>query len=139
MPVTLTLAPCKPVSNGVITSEFGERTDPFNSNSCNVHYGIDIGAEKGSEIYAAFSGVIEVAENNDSYGNYILIDHGEDVKTLYAHCNQLLKSEGDKVAKGEKIALVGCTGQSTGDHLHFEVIISNERYDPEPLLKGIYA
>ena len=114
-----------------ITSEYGYRTDP----APGFHYGLDIGMPIGTEICAVKDGTVIAAIKSDSgYGYHIILDHGEGVETLYAHCSELLVSEGAKVAKGDVIAKVGSTGNSTGPHCHFEVRINGEQVDPSPYL-----
>jgi LysM repeat protein len=87
--------------------------------------GIDIGAKAGTEIYAAAAGVVLVARNNGGwnggYGNYVVIQHNNGTQTLYAHATTVLVAQGSTVSQGQTIATVGRTGQSTGNHLHFEV------------------
>lgn len=109
-----------------VSSEFGQRVDPFNSSRIVYHSGIDIAAPAGTPIRAANSGVIMYAGYNSSYGNYVIIDHGGRVATLYAHCSSLLSVSGQKIKKGDVIALVGSTGDSTGYHLHIEFIIEGQ-------------
>ena len=93
------------------------------------HLGVDIPAYAGSNIYAANSGKVEKALYNSSYGYYILINHGNGYSTLYAHCSKLLVKQGDKVERGQVIGLVGTTGNSYGNHLHFEVRINGMKPD----------
>ncbi|MBE6637219.1 MAG: hypothetical protein E7618_05390 [Ruminococcaceae bacterium] len=107
------------------------------------HLGVDIPAYAGSNIYAANSGKVEKAVYNSSYGYYILINHGNTYSTLYAHCSKLLVKQGDKVERGQVIGLVGTTGNSYGNHLHFEVRINGTKPDPvsgtttNPLVKNL--
>jgi LysM repeat protein len=86
---------------------------------------VDIGAPKGTPIYASAPGTVIVAKNNDAwnggYGNYVVIQHGNGTQTLYAHASDVLVSPGDQVSQGQTIGLVGKTGEATGYHLHFEV------------------
>ena len=101
----------------------------------NTHRGIDIIRAGyniyGKNIYAANSGTVTLAVwGHKSYGNYVLIDHGGGYATLYAHCSSLLVSKGDKVTRGQVIAKIGSTGNSTGNHLHFEVRINGSTVDP---------
>lgn len=103
-----------PLTTGYITSYFGARWG-------STHGGVDIGAPTGTSIYAAASGTVVTAQWNSSYGNYVKIDHGNGYATLYAHASALLVQPGQKVSKGQIIARVGSTGNSTGPHLHFEV------------------
>jgi len=127
-----------PVSSGRVTSKFGMRKDPF-TGEMRGHSGLDIGADKNDKIFATLSGKVEVAEYESSYGNYIIINHGGNIKTLYAHCSKLLVKEGQEVKQNEVIALVGSTGRSTGCHLHFEVRINGQRQDPEQFLGKRYV
>ena len=108
---------------GVITSSFGER---WGRN----HEGIDIGGEYASDIKAAKGGNVLVAGWVDGYGNYIELDHGNGLKTAYGHCDELLVTKGDVVSPGQVIAKMGSTGNSTGTHLHFEVILNGEPQNP---------
>lgn len=113
-----------------ITSPFGNRMHPI-LKKYKLHTGIDIGASKGTDILAANDGkVIKAAYNAGGYGYYVMIDHGGGIVTLYAHSSKLLVSVGDVVKRGDVIAKVGSTGQSTGPHLHFEVRINGEYVDP---------
>ncbi len=100
------------------------------------HLGMDIGAPSGDNILAAGAGTVITATTHSSYGNYIIIDHGDGVKTLYAHASQLLVGAGTYVEQGTPIALVGSTGFSTGPHLHFEVHANGARQNPLNYLKG---
>lgn len=121
-----------PVS-GPVVSEYGMRTNPVTKIYC-LHGGIDIAAEKGTDILAAYDGVVTSAGYSESYGYYVIIEHSSNIKTLYAHCSKLIANEGDTVSRGEKIALVGSTGRATGPHLHFEVRIGESRVNPRWIL-----
>ncbi|HOA33111.1 MAG: M23 family metallopeptidase [Clostridiales bacterium] len=132
-PYTLGIKLIYPV-DGYITSGFGFREHPI-TKEWGFHTGIDIGAMEGTEIKSAYDGTVCETGSTKGRGNYIVVDHGGGIKTLYAHCLELLKSEGDKVKKGEAIALVGSTGLSTGNHVHFEVQIDGIVRDPKYALK----
>jgi murein DD-endopeptidase MepM/ murein hydrolase activator NlpD len=112
-----------------VTSPFGMRYHPILKVN-KMHTGIDIGAAAGTNVLAANSGAVIKAGWNNSYGNVIMIDHGGGIVTLYAHNSKLLVSTGDVVARGQVIALVGSTGNSTGPHIHFEVRVNGEYQDP---------
>ena len=99
-----------------------------------MHQGTDFGLKQGSNIYAADDGKVYCAANSGGYGNLVKIDHGNGMQTYYAHCSKILVSEGQEVKAGEVIALVGSTGNSTGPHLHFEVIVNGIRVDPSDFL-----
>ncbi len=124
---------CLPLQNGTVTSEFGARINPI-TDASEKHKGLDLSAPQGSSIYAAADGEVILAQKSSSYGNYIIIDHGGGLKTLYAHCSQLLIEKGDSVKKGQVIAKVGSTGQSTRPHLHFEVILNEQYLNPSWLI-----
>lgn len=117
-----------------ITSPFGKRPDPITGRT-SYHRGIDIGASSGSTIVAANDGVVIFAGSHYSYGNYIIVDHGGGISTLYAHCTSLLAGAGQSVKRGQKIATVGSTGYSTGPHLHFEVRKNGVVTNPMSYLK----
>ena len=116
---------------GTVTSRYGKReaTEVVSAN----HSGIDIGARTGTPIYAAVDGVVTVSSSEGEYGKHIDIT-SEDVLTRYAHCSKLLVKEGQKVKKGDKIAEVGSTGNSTGPHLHFEIRRDNRTINPESII-----
>lgn len=125
--VSLGISLINPVS-GVITSRFGSN-DSVRDHS---HTGIDISGPYGTPIKAAASGTVTYSGNaNDGYGYYVIISHGNGVTTLYAHCSQLLVTKGQTVSKGEVIAKMGSTGNSTGNHLHFEVRKNGITYNPQ--------
>lgn len=119
--------PCP--SSRRVTSEFGGRESPTEGASSN-HQGIDIGASSGSNIVAAASGTVVISTYSYSAGNYVMINHGGGVYTVYMHCSKLLASVGDTVKQGEVIAKVGSTGYSTGPHLHFGVRVNGSYVNP---------
>ena len=97
-----------------------------------LHSGVDLAAGEGTPVYAADHGKVIVAEDSgNGYGKYIILDHRNGYKTLYGHNSELLVSVGDVVAKGDRIALSGNTGNSTGPHLHFEIHVNDEKVDPQ--------
>jgi len=117
-----------------ISSPYGNRIHPI-LGTRRFHSGIDIPAPTGTNIIAAGSGTIAFAGNRGGYGRTVFVDHGGGIITLYAHCNTLLVSEGQRVEAGQTIAKVGSTGMSTGPHLHFEVRKSGKYVDPMPWLQ----
>lgn len=119
--------PCP--SSSRISSAFGDRTSPTEGASTD-HKGIDISAQTGASILAAASGTVVIATYSYSAGNYIMINHGGGIYTVYMHCSQLLASEGQEVAQGETIARVGSTGYSTGPHLHFGIRANGSYVNP---------
>jgi murein DD-endopeptidase MepM/ murein hydrolase activator NlpD len=120
-----------------LTSKFGIRIDPITGKKGVMHKGIDIGAPSGTDILAAEAGVVIRAEWWSTYGNVVIIDHGGGFWTLYAHIrpNGIKVKNGEEVKKGQKIAEVGNTGASKGNHLHFEVRKDTEPVDPMKYLK----
>ncbi|XVG96170.1 murein hydrolase activator EnvC family protein [Eubacteriales bacterium KG127] len=117
-------------ARGPVTSEFGYR--PIFGD---FHTGIDIGLPNNAPIYAADSGVvINVASTSWGYGNYVVIDHGGGISTLYAHNNSIAVSVGQSVSKGQVIAYAGSTGWSTGTHCHFEVRVNGSAVNPRGYL-----
>lgn len=115
-----------------ITSRQGPRIHPISGQYKN-HGGTDIGASYGSSIYAADAGVVTTSADgyNGGYGNYVIIDHGNGMTTLYAHMSSRAVSVGQSVSAGQVIGYVGSTGASTGPHLHFEMYINGSRIDPQ--------
>ncbi|MBE7036558.1 MAG: M23 family metallopeptidase [Ruminococcaceae bacterium] len=112
-----------------ITSPFGLRTHPSDGTE-KFHYGVDIGAPEGEKIKCAAKGkAIEVGNSSD-YGNYILVQHADEIYTLYAHCQTVLPKTGDEIQSGQVIATVGATGNVTGPHLHFELRNGDSYLDP---------
>lgn len=114
---------------GHFTSGFGYRRSPF-TRVWKFHSGIDISAPRGTKVRAASSGVVERAEYSGGYGKLVEIDHGYGVKSRYAHANRLYVKPGQVVQQGQVIATVGTTGQSTGPHLHFEVVVEDQKVNP---------
>lgn len=116
-------------SSNRITSGFGGRSEIM-SGSGTFHYGVDIGTPSGNNILAAASGTVVEASYHWSMGNYVLIDHGSDIYTVYMHSSKLLVSAGTYVNQGDVIALVGSTGLSTGPHLHFGLKVNGSYVNP---------
>lgn len=124
-----------PVKEGWYSSNFGWRVDPFNGQSA-MHEGVDYVVPEGTPIYASAGGVVAYSDNHPSYGNMVEIEHGNDIITRYAHASKLLVKVGQVVRRGEKIAEVGSTGRSTGNHLHFEVRYKGSAQNPVRFLKN---
>ena len=115
-----------------VSSGYGGRIHPT-TGKYKFHGGLDIPGSYGSAIVAANSGkVIWAGNRGDSYGNYVIIDHGGGVSTLYGHSSKVLVRTGQSVSRGQRIANVGSTGRSTGPHCHFEVRINGSRVNPNP-------
>ncbi len=128
---------CSPIGENwrnVVTSEFGNRRDPFTGER-RGHSGMDLAVPTGTSVRAALPGTVTVSTyNQGGYGYYVMIDHGNGLSTLYGHNSQLLARVGQTVEAGDVIALSGSTGRSTGPHLHFEVRINGERTNPRSYL-----
>ena len=128
---------CSPIGSGWesrVTSEFGYRRDPFTGET-RGHTGIDIAVPTGTPVRAALPGVVTTATYNaGGYGYYVMIDHGNGMVTLYAHCSKLVARVGSTVQAGDIVSLSGSTGRSTGPHLHFEVRINGQRVNPRSYL-----
>lgn len=122
--------------HGRITSGFGERHHPILHERM-MHYGVDIGAPRGSAIRAIRPGIVTRSERAGSYGNVVFVDHGNGLETRYAHADELLVRPGTQVSAGQVLATVGSTGRSTGPHLHFEVRKNGVAVDPTPFLGEI--
>ncbi len=118
---------------GNITSGFGNRVHPVTRNR-DFHTGIDISAGYGEQVKAAGSGRVVHSGWMGGYGHTVVIDHGNNKETLYAHNSELYVREGQRVSRGEVIAAVGNSGVATGSHLHFEVIIGGEHQNPKNYL-----
>lgn len=112
-----------------ISDEFGTRMDPFLGVQ-KFHSGVDFAAPKGTAIYAAYDGQVVAATYSSSMGNYVMIDHGDGLYTIYMHASALYVKKGDMVSRGDTIAAVGSTGRSTGNHLHFSVRLNGEYVSP---------
>lgn len=120
-----------PLPAGVasVTSAFGYRIHPTKG-TYGMHTGVDFSAAGGTNIYASKSGTVITSTMSSAYGNYVVVSHGSGQATLYAHMSSRAVSAGDYVVQGQTIGYVGTTGWSTGNHLHFEVIIDGEYQNP---------
>lgn len=127
-PYFLTASMWSPVS-GLVTSRFGWRSHPVSGQE-DFHTGVDIAAAQGTPILAALPGVVEQTGYSESYGNFVVLRHSDNLRTTYNHCSEILAKEGEQLARGDRIALVGSTGISTGPHLHFEVEVKGLKADP---------
>jgi len=123
-----------PVNSGYHSSNFGWRLDPFTGKSA-MHEGVDFVVPQGTPIHAAASGIVVYADMHPQYGNLVEIDHGNDILTRYAHASKLLVHVGDVVKRGQLLSLVGSTGRSTGNHLHFEVRFKGLAQNPTRFLQ----
>lgn len=119
-----------PVMDGYISSGYGERTDPF-TGLLSFHPGIDFAAPRGTHVDAVAAGIVTYAGPDAGYGNLVEINHGNGYATRYGHNEKILVHVGQRVHKGQPIALVGSTGRSTGPHCHFEVLLNGRSVNPQ--------
>lgn len=127
-PLSLSVLLQFPVAGGQVSSAFGERADGF-------HKGLDIAAEMDTPIAAALTGTVKEIGENASYGKYVLLEHGSGIETRYAHCSTVLVKEGDGVKMGMEIAKIGDTGDSSGAHLHLELLVDGTPYNPQSVMR----
>ena len=124
-----------PISSGWrLSSNFGPRKDPFTGIASN-HTGIDMAAPKGTPIKASKTGTVSYTGFSSVYGNYVIVNHTDGYQTLYAHMSKILVKKGQRIAQGERLGLVGSTGYSTGNHLHFTVYKNGKLVNPLTVLK----
>jgi murein DD-endopeptidase MepM/ murein hydrolase activator NlpD len=121
---------------GVVSSGFGSRLNPFGKRSWKFHAGVDIAAARGTEIVATGDGLVTFAGWASGNGLMVEVDHGHGIATRYCHASQIVVAVGQEVIAGETIARVGSTGHSTGAHLHYELAFDGERVDPVGYLPG---
>lgn len=126
----------RPISSGWLSSYFGMRTDPFTGRQ-ERHKGVDFAGRNGSDVISVASGVITWAGRRYGYGNLVEVNHGNGYSTRYGHNQKVLVKIGDAVKKGDKLALMGSTGRSTGPHVHFEVLHNGKAVDPMKYIKTV--
>jgi murein DD-endopeptidase MepM/ murein hydrolase activator NlpD len=114
---------------GTVNSEFGGRRSPWAKRS-EFHSGIDIGAERGTPIHAPAAGTVAFAGSHAEYGLTVMIEHGEDLKTIYGHLSKTSVAQGQKVSRGVELGLTGNSGRSSGPHLHYEILVKNRPVNP---------
>lgn len=134
-PVQLTIPSRKPVDNYRLTSSYGFRSDPFKGRRAR-HKGIDMAGPVGTPIYATADGIVGRSQWVRGYGNYIEINHGNEIQTRYGHMSRLNVKANARVKSGDLIGFMGSTGRSTGSHLHYEVRIAGEAVNPVPFMQS---
>lgn len=134
--VTLAYAPSLWPVQGVVTSSFGARLDPFNNEGA-FHSGIDIATALGDAVRAPADGTVLKAGMGTGYGREVIIDHGHGMETLYAHLSGFAVVAGQDVRRGDILGYVGSSGHSTGPHLHYEVRIHDTPVNPSKYLRAI--
>lgn len=123
-----------PASSRRITSGFGIRRDPFTGRS-SFHAGLDIDGNLKDPVFAAADGTVETVGSDAQRGNYIILNHGSDIKTVYMHLYSFSVAKGEQVQKGSRIGRMGTSGRSTGTHLHYEVQRNGEAVNPMTYLR----
>jgi murein DD-endopeptidase MepM/ murein hydrolase activator NlpD len=128
--ITPTIWPVK----GNLTSHFGNRTDPFDGETTEIHLGVDIAALFGTQVHAPADGVIIYAQRKAAYGNLIIIQHGNGLTTRLGHLSRFNVKVGQKVNKNDVVGYVGTSGRSTAPHLHYEVRLNDRPLNPRNYL-----
>ena len=118
---------------GAVNSEFGRRLSPW-TGAPEFHSGIDISSERGTAVKAPAPGVVLFAGAQAEYGNTVILDHGNDIKSLYGHLQKVQVVQGQRVERGQLIAVSGNTGKSSGPHLHYEILVKGQAVNPRGYL-----
>jgi murein DD-endopeptidase MepM/ murein hydrolase activator NlpD len=126
----------RPVTEGWISSYFGRRADPFTGFSA-FHKGIDFAGPAGTQVTAVAAGLVTWSGDRSGFGMMVEVNHGNGLATRYGHNEKVLVRQGEMVRKGQPIALMGSTGRSTGNHLHFEVLKNGQQVDPQRFIGQI--
>jgi murein DD-endopeptidase MepM/ murein hydrolase activator NlpD len=132
---TIAIPSLKPVKGANFTSGYGVRSDPFQGRAA-MHAGIDLAGPLGTEVYATADGIVDRSEWAGGYGNLVEVNHGKGIQTRYGHLSKALVQPGQRVKRGDLIALMGSTGRSTGSHLHYEVRIDGKAVNPIPFMQS---
>ena len=132
---TIAIPSAEPVHGTAFTSGFGVRSDPFRGRAA-MHAGIDLSGPIGTPIYATADGIVGRSQWVTGYGNLVELDHGRGIQTRYGHLSRSMVVAGQKVKRGDMIALMGSTGRSTGSHLHYEVRIDGKAVNPVPFMQS---
>ncbi|MEJ2346646.1 MAG: M23 family metallopeptidase [Gammaproteobacteria bacterium] len=125
----------RPVKHGWLSSGYGYRADPFTGKR-EFHKGLDFAGKMGSPVIAVAAGVVTWSGKRYGYGNMVELDHGNGYSTRYAHNSKILVKVGERVKKGQTIALMGSTGRSTGPHVHFEVLHNGREVNPSKYVRA---
>jgi len=122
-------AGCAPPVVGRVSSPFGDRVDPFEGGR-RFHRGLDVAAPEGTPIHSLADGVVTMAQERAGYGRVVVVEHADGWSSLYAHCDAMDVTPGQRVARGEVLGTVGSSGRSTGPHLHLELHLHGTAVDP---------
>jgi len=118
---------------GAVNSEFGMRQSPW-TKAPEFHAGLDISANRGTAVHAPASGTVVFAGTQPEYGTAVIVDHGQEIKSLYGHLSQIAVQPGQKVERGTLLAYTGNTGRSSGPHLHYEILVKGRTVNPRAYL-----
>jgi murein DD-endopeptidase MepM/ murein hydrolase activator NlpD len=118
---------------GAVNSEFGMRLSPW-TNARELHSGLDIRAERGTRVNAPAAGTVTFAGAQQEYGITVILDHGNDIRSVYGHLSQIAVKQGARVERGALIGLTGNTGRSSGPHLHYEILVKGQSVNPRAYL-----
>ncbi len=125
----------RPITKGWLSSKYGTRNDPFTGKP-EFHKGVDLAGKEGSGIISVAAGVVTWAGKRYGYGNLVEVTHGNGYVTRYGHAKEVLVKMGETIKKGQKVALLGNTGRSTGPHVHFEVWMDGHTVDPSKYIQA---
>ncbi len=114
---------------GPVNSEFGSRPSPWTKKG-ELHNGIDIGAERGTMVHAPAGGTVAFAGSHAEYGLTVVVDHGDDLRTIYGHLSKISVAAGQQVGRGAELGQTGNSGRSSGPHLHYEILVKNRPVNP---------
>jgi len=114
---------------GAVNSEFGGRQSPWNKRG-EFHSGIDIGADRGTPVLAPAAGIVSFAGTHAEYGLTVIVDHGQDLRTIYGHLSKVSVASGQAIARGAALGLTGNSGRSSGPHLHYEILVNGRPVNP---------
>ena len=118
---------------GAVNSEFGTRQSPW-TRASEFHAGMDIAAERGTPVRAPSRGTVTLAGPHGEYGIAVILDHGNDIRTVYGHLSQTSVRVGQPVERGTELGLTGNTGRSSGPHLHYEILVKGQPVNPRAYL-----
>jgi murein DD-endopeptidase MepM/ murein hydrolase activator NlpD len=129
----LAMLPSRWPVRGPVNSEFGNRPSPW-TKANEFHSGMDIRAERGTPVKAPAAGTVNFAGSHAEYGLTVILDHGNDLKSVYGHLSRIGVSQGDRIERGAEIGQTGNTGRSSGPHLHYEIVLKGQAVNPRAYL-----
>jgi len=129
----LALMPSRWPVRGAVNSDFGSRLSPW-TREAEFHSGLDISADRGTQVHAPAPGTVLFAGAQNEFGLTVILEHGHDIRSLYGHLSKLQVTQGQKVERGQVVALTGNTGKSSGPHLHYEIMVKGQSVNPRAYL-----